>query len=52
MWTFIAIIVVIVALVLYLNHRGASGAGDSFASCEADSLPHLGAEFGQVKKKR
>ncbi|GAA4119737.1 hypothetical protein GCM10022415_20210 [Knoellia locipacati] len=52
MWIFVAMIVVIVLLVLYLNHRGATGAGDNFASSEADALPHLGAEFGQVKKKR
>jgi len=52
MWIFVAMIVVIVLLVVYLNHRGATGAGDNFASSEADNLPHLGAEFGQVKKKR
>ena len=52
MWIFVAMIVVIVLLVLYLNHRGATGAGDNFASSEADSLPHVDAKFGQIKKKR
>lgn len=54
MWFFISFIAVIAVLMLYLHRRGATGAGDHFASTrhEVDHLPFLSAEHGQIKKKR
>lgn len=52
MWFIITIVAVIALLALYLNHRGASGAGDNFHNADADNLPHLGARHGDIKKRR
>ena len=51
MWFIVGIVAVIALLVLYLNHRGASGAGDNFHNAEAETLPWLSAEHGQIKKR-
>ena len=51
-WVVGGMVLVIVVLWIYLDRRGATGAGDNFASSEADNLPWLGADYGQIKKKR
>ncbi|MFW5468564.1 hypothetical protein ACOCJ4_00800 [Knoellia sp. CPCC 206435] len=51
MWFFITFIGFIALLVLYLNHRGASGAGDNFHNADADYLPWIGAHQGDIKKR-
>lgn len=51
MWVIIAIVVVIALLVVYLDRRGASGAGDNFHNAEAETLPWLSAKHGDIKKR-